>query len=106
MDNYRHSMLLLEKLEAVMDDVGLWETEAPSLDALLSVEPFAVDTLACHQWLQWIFIPKMKRLITRNMPLPERFAISPYVEEAMKQDKGIDTILGVTRELDNLFKAQ
>ena len=106
MDKYRHSQLLLEKLEVVMHEAGLWESVAPSQASLASTEPFAVDTLTCSQWLQWIFIPKMTQLVTMQLPLPAHLELSPYVEEAMKHDKGVDTILRVTRELDNLFKAQ
>ncbi|WP_258876037.1 YqcC family protein, partial [Pseudomonas aeruginosa] len=29
-------------------------------EALASPEPFCVDTLALEQWLQWIFLPRMK----------------------------------------------
>jgi uncharacterized protein YqcC (DUF446 family) len=56
--------------------------------------------------LQWVFIPRMTQLIALKQPLPQHFELSPYVEEAMKHDSGINIILGVTRELDNLFKAQ
>jgi uncharacterized protein YqcC (DUF446 family) len=106
MDKYRHSMLLLEKLEAVLHNADQWESVPPSNAALASTEPFAVDTLSCSQWLQWIFIPKMTQIIVLKQPLPQHFELTPYVEEAMKNDSGVNIILGVTRELDNLFKAQ
>ncbi|MGF1871377.1 YqcC family protein [Photobacterium indicum] len=106
MDKYRHSMLLLEKLEAALRNADLWENVPPSDVALASTEPFAVDSLSCSQWLQWVFIPRMTQLIALKQPLPQHFELSPYVEEAMKHDSGINIILGVTRELDNLFKAQ
>ncbi|PSW01686.1 YqcC family protein [Photobacterium lipolyticum] len=106
MDKNRHSQLLLEKLKVVMHETGLWESVAPSQASLASTEPFAVDTLTCNQWLQWIFIPKMTQLVTMQQPLPAHFELSPYVEEAMKHNKGVGAIIRVTRELDNLFKAQ
>ncbi|MDX1304030.1 YqcC family protein [Photobacterium sp.] len=106
MDKYRHSQLLLEKLEVVMHEAGLWESVAPSQASLASTEPFAVDMLTCNQWLQWIFIPKMTRLVTMQLPLPMHFELSPYVEEAMKHNKDVDSIIRITGELDNLFKAQ
>jgi uncharacterized protein YqcC (DUF446 family) len=106
MDKYRHSMLLLEKLEAALRNADLWENVPPSNTALASNEPFAVDTLSCNQWLQWVFIPRMTQLIALKQRLPQHFELSPYVEEAMKHDRGVNIILGVTRELDNLFKAQ
>lgn len=106
MDKYRHSQRLLDKLETVMREAQLWETESPDPAALASTEPFAIDTLTCSQWLQWIFIPRMKQLVALNAPLPTQFEISPYVEEAMKAQLGSMAVLSVTREFDHLLRAK
>lgn len=106
MDRARHCHRLLEKLVTVLQENGFWEAKPPSAEALSSSQPFAIDTLRCEQWLQWIFIPKLSHLIAMNMPLPAAFEISPYVEEAMKEAKGQAAILAVTRELDQLFKSK
>lgn len=104
MDRYRQCQQLLAQLEAVMQAHDLWETTPPSRAALQSTEPFAIDTLSCTQWLQWIFIPKMGQLVQAQLPLPAAFAISPYIEEAMKMQAGCDSVLAVTREIDQLFE--
>jgi len=106
MDKYRHSQLLLERLQIVMQQHGLWETQPPSDAALASVEPFAIDTLSCSQWLQWIFMPKMHYLVGQNQPLPSQFDLAPYVEEAMKGQHGAEAVLAVIREFDNLMKVK
>ncbi|KHT64950.1 pseudouridine synthase [Photobacterium gaetbulicola] len=106
MDRAQHCQLLVEKLATVLQENEYWESVPPSVEALSSCQPFAIDTLRCEQWLQWIFIPKLSHLIAMNMPLPAAFEISPYVEEAMKEAKGLVAILAVTRELDQLFKSK
>ena len=106
MDKSRHCQLLLEKLVAVLKTYELWEAESPSVEALSSSQPFAIDTLRCEQWLQWIFIPKLSHMIAMDMALPAAFEISPYVEEAMKEARSLAAILAVTRELDQLFKSK
>lgn len=106
MDKAQHCQLLLEKLTTVLQENDYWEAEQPSIEALGSSQPFAIDTLRCEQWLQWIFIPKLSHMVAMNMALPAAFEISPYVEEAMKEAKGQAAILAVTRELDQLFKSK
>ena len=49
---------------------GWWDEVCPSTEALSSVEPFSVDTLDFHQWLQWIFLTRMKQILEQDLPLP------------------------------------
>ncbi|WP_428478643.1 tRNA pseudouridine(65) synthase TruC [Photobacterium japonica] len=103
MNRNRHCQQLLLQLEAVMQAHDLWETTSPDRAALQSVEPFAIDTLTCTQWLQWVFIPKLGQLLQAQLPLPEALEISPYVEEAMKGLASSQPLVMVTREIDQLF---
>ena len=103
-DKYHQSQQLLTQLENVLRQHQLWQTVAPEPQALASTEPFAIDTLACHQWLQWIFIPKFGMLVSDRLPLPTKFEIAPYVEEAMKNEVGMTDIVVVVRKIDQLFK--
>ena len=60
-------LLLIERELFVL---GWWAAEMPSVEALSSQEPFCVDTLPFEQWLQWIFLPRMKQIIEQGEPLP------------------------------------
>jgi uncharacterized protein YqcC (DUF446 family) len=60
-------MLLIER---ELHLLGLWSAEPPSAQALSSQQPFCVDTLAFEEWLQWIFMPRMKEVIERGLQLP------------------------------------
>ena len=57
--------------------LGWWSAQAPSAEALASQEPFCVDTLSFAQWLQWIFLPRMKLIIESDAVLPARSSIRP-----------------------------
>ncbi len=56
---------LLDELEVRLRAAQLWQATPPSSQALVSQEPFAVDTLLPHEWLQWIFLPKMQQAIAK-----------------------------------------
>lgn len=68
-------------IEAELRQLDLWESHPPSETALASPHPFCFDTLKFHQWLQWIFIPKMLNLLATGEPLPGHSDIFPLAEE-------------------------
>lgn len=76
----------LNEIQIVMRLNHLWEEMSPPADALANDQPFCIGTLSPTQWLQWIFIPRMNALLEANADLPHNFAISPYIEEALKNE--------------------
>ena len=48
--------------------------------ALASTTPFAVDAMNFDQWLQWIFLPKMKQILENGAPLPSASGILVMAE--------------------------
>ena len=70
-------LLLIERELRVQ---GWWDDVSPSVEALSSVEPFSVDTLDFHQWLQWIFLVRMKQILEQHLPLPKVSGILEMAE--------------------------
>jgi len=60
---------------------GWWDSVAPEPLALSSQQPFCVDTLAFEQWLQWVFLPRMKQIVEAGTPLPKVSGIQPMAEQ-------------------------
>ncbi len=75
---------LLAELEAELKRQSLWEAMPPSPEALASTSPFCVDTLPFTQWLQWIYIPRLRAIMDHGAVLPTGSDIKPYAEEAFK----------------------
>jgi uncharacterized protein YqcC (DUF446 family) len=67
-------------IERELRALGWWDTTPPDEAALSSPEPFCVDTLEFAQWLQWIFLPKMKIILEQNLPLPNASGILEMAE--------------------------
>lgn len=84
---------LLNQLQADMQALELWQQQPPSSVALQSEQPFAVDTLAPEQWLQWVFIVRIRRMIEAKQPLPSGFAIAPYFEQCWQQQSHYTPLL-------------
>lgn len=100
--NKKEMAHLLDALEAELKRLGFWDQEMPDVvKNLHSDMPFALDILEPWQWLQWVFIDKMRHLLAISASLPLGYAISPYIEEALKErDSG--KLLTLLRAIDQL----
>lgn len=91
---------LLQELERELKFADLWQTQLPNVQKLQSTEPFALDTLFPHEWLQWIFLPRMQQLLATQSPLPQGFLLSPYFDEMWKEMPQHQAILKVLQQID------
>lgn len=92
---------LTEKLEAELRGADLWAVQSPTDVALRSVQPFGCDMLRCEQWLQWIFLPRMRSLLRAGAAPPGSSSISNYAEESLPvAEPGKTRVLEILREID------
>ncbi|OOF62686.1 YqcC family protein [Rodentibacter sp. Ppn85] len=98
--------LHLDLLQQTMQSLNLWQSSPPAREAFLSEEPFSLDMMAPEEWLQWVFIPRMYALLESGAPLPSQIAISPYIEEALKEFDGLTLLLAPLLELEKLLQNQ
>ena len=83
-DIHQRIVDVLLELEAEMRALNWWEQAKPPAKALASQQPFCVDQLAFEQWLQWVFLPRMKDIIETGQALPSQSGIFVYAEECLR----------------------
>jgi len=94
-------LLLIERELRVL---GLWKAVPPSDEDLSSREPFCVDTLEFDQWLQWIFLPRMKTILEQDLALPNASGILEMAEMVYASRLGeIRTLLSLLAQFDQLI---
>ena len=85
MTNDDHTLAdLLLAIEAELRALGLWEATPPPAEAMQSLVPFCHDTLSFPQWLQWVFLPRMKRVLESGEGMPASSDIQPLAEYALQ----------------------
>ena len=82
MNALEHMHELLAALELALLEAGWWGDASPDDAALASVEPFCVDTLRFSEWLQWVYIPKMRAYMAAHGELPEGSGLLAIAEAA------------------------
>ena len=91
---------LLIDIECELRRGGFWQTETPPASVLASIEPFAVDTLDFHQWLQFIFLPRMRELIDARQVLQEQCNITAMAEVVWADETRAITVINALRQFD------
>ncbi|WP_414830060.1 YqcC family protein [Alteromonas sp. H39] len=100
MDN---ALALLNKLEVQLKREALWSEKAIGDEPLKSQVPFAADTMAFEQWLQFIYLPRLRDLIHKQHTLPRAMQVAPAAEVYLPEQV---TIIQVLRLLDALAAEQ
>ena len=95
--------VLLAELEQEMRQLDLWSRKRPSDRDLASKQPFCYDTLPFNDWLQWVFLPRIREILRQGTPLPAKCDIAPLAEVWLKE-RGLAResrhLLEIIEELD------
>ena len=98
---------VLIDIEAQLRQLGLWDKIPPSTEALASTEPFCVDTLTLPQWLQFIFLPTIYRMLEEEEALPQRCGIAPMAEEFFKgSGLAVGELVNALLKIDELLSPE
>lgn len=95
---------VLIDVEAELRQRDLWQSRQPTADALASTQPFCFDTLSLPEWLQFVFLPRMYRLIDDDQHLPDACGIAPVAEEYFRGTPLVHgNLIPALRRLDRLL---
>jgi uncharacterized protein YqcC (DUF446 family) len=108
MDEFHQAVAeVVDGIEAEMQRIELWDAERPALSRLGSAQPFCFDTLRFHQWLQWLFLPRMRRILAADgAGMPSESGIHAYAEECLRDHpRDTEELLALIRRFDELISA-
>ena len=94
---------LLNELEYVLKQHNLWASQPPHPANLASQVPFAVDSLTFCEWLQFIFLPKLRAMSAQDQSLPN-MQVTPAAEMYLPEQvaSGHRQVIAVLQQLDAL----
>lgn len=87
-----------------MRSILLWESQSPADADLKSITPFCHDTLQLHQWIQWVFLPRMKHVIESGNDMPNSSDIFPLAEYSFqKLEQNTQQLLQLIHQFDRFI---
>ena len=96
----------ISQIEAEMRRIGMWQAKPPPAQALVITQAFGGDKLAFEQWLQFVFIPRVRQIITERGQFPAKSQVADQAYREWKMagsDPRVDRLIELLREFDGMF---
>ena len=92
----------VSQIEAEMRQIGMWRAEPLNPEQYEFHSAFAMDTMTFSQWLQFVFIPKVKEAAKANQ-FPAKSQVSAQALREFDTLPAADRLITLLSEFDALF---
>lgn len=93
----------LAAIEAEMRRIGMWQAKPLAEDQYDFREAFARDTMAFAQWLQFIFVPRVKSIVEAQGEFPSGSSVGTQALREFDGDAEAGKLASLLCEFDGLF---
>jgi uncharacterized protein YqcC (DUF446 family) len=102
LDKHHKLADLLLNLEKVMRQVNVWEMPEPSQQALVSQQPFCIDSMGFDQWIKFVMLEKFKIILSNGDALPSTSNIAVMAQEFYKTHDKVakDALISALEAID------
>jgi uncharacterized protein YqcC (DUF446 family) len=87
-----------------MKSQGLWNIERPAAEAFVDMGAFGMKTMAFAQWLRWMFVPNVERLLVVGGPWPHSSSVAVQAMREGDPDEHLAALVPALDEFDQLFR--
>jgi uncharacterized protein YqcC (DUF446 family) len=92
-----------DAIEAEMRRIGFWQSEGLRPEQLAFTQAFAMDTMTFAQWLQFIFLPRVREAIASNR-FPTSSSVGTQAIREFDGDPDAGHLATLLAEFDGLFE--
>ncbi len=102
-DLYDRASAGIAEIEVEMKAIGYWSAEPLPESAYQFRKAFGMDTMAFSQWLQFIFIPRVRQIVAERGQFPERSMVAAQAVREFDGDPNASRLLSLLSDFDRLF---
>ncbi|HEV3317718.1 MAG TPA: YqcC family protein [Candidatus Angelobacter sp.] len=92
-----------DQIEAEMRSIGLWQNEPLRPEQLDFTQAFAIDTMTFAQWLQFIFLVRVREAVASN-EFPSSSSVGAQAVREFDGHPDAGRLLSLLSEFDALFE--
>jgi uncharacterized protein YqcC (DUF446 family) len=102
-NRYAQAAQKISEIEAEMKRIGYWSPDPLPEEAYDFQQAFAMDTMAFSQWLQFVFIPRVREIIEEHGTFPSNSMVAAQAVREFDGDWDASQLLSLLSEFDDLF---
>jgi len=93
----------ISEIEQEMRRIGMWQTEPLPSEQMNFKQAFAMDTMTFTQWLQFVFVPRVREAVASNS-FPSSSSVGTQAVREFDGDPEADHLVELLSEFDALFE--
>lgn len=94
--------LAIDGIEAELKAQDWWSAEEPSPKIFENMGPFGQNTMALPQWLQFVFVPRVREAIESG-DFPSSSQVGSYAVRDLDGNPDAEPLISLLCEFDALF---
>jgi len=91
-----------DRIEAEMRRIGFWQNQPLLPEQMEFTQAFAMDTMTFTQWLQFVFLPRVREAAASNQ-FPSNSSVGTQAVREFDGDPGAGDLVTLLSEFDALF---
>lgn len=92
-----------DQIEAEMRRIGFWQDEPLRPEQMAFKQAFAMDTMTFSQWLQFIFLARVREAVASNS-FPKSSSVGVQAVREFDGNTDADQLVMLLSEFDGLFE--
>ena len=93
----------IDQIEAEMRDIGMWQDQPLQPEQMEFEQAFAMDTMTFSQWLQFIFVPRVREAVASG-EFPSGSSVATQAVREFDGYDNTDRLITLLSEFDALFE--
>ena len=93
----------LDEIEAEIKRIGYWSAEPLPKAAYQFKAAFAMDTMTFVQWLQFVFIPRVRDILAKQGTFPSQSLVGVQAMREFDGDEDASRLVSLLSQFDELF---
>src|SRR5215467_11009020 len=93
----------VDQIEEEMRKIGFWQEQRLRPEQLSFKKAFAMDTMTFAQWLQFVFVPRVRDAVAANS-FPSSSSVGVQAVREFDGDTDADRLIQLLSEFDALFE--
>jgi uncharacterized protein YqcC (DUF446 family) len=95
----------IAEIQRAMRELGLWQSGSLPPDAFQFELPFAVDRMTFPQWLQFVFVPRVKSIVEARGDFPTQSSVGTQAVRELDGIPGGDRLVELLCDFDRFIEA-